>query len=163
MDLKMEGVSFDILRAAVAQAREGRLHVLEAMAECIAEPRESLSQYAPRIFVTRIPVELIGDIIGPGGKTIRGIIADTGAQINVDDDGTVTVSAVDPDAAESALDRIENIVKQPEVGEIYEATVKKITDFGAFLEFLPGRDGLLHISEIEHHHVDRVVFDAEDL
>ena len=156
MDIKIQGVSMDVLRTALEQAREGRMHILEQMNRAISEPRESMSAYAPRIISIQIPKKKIRDVIGSGGKVIRGLQEETGAKIDIEDDGTVTIAAVDGEGGEEALRRIEKIIEEPEVGKIYEGPVKNITSFGAFVEILPGKDGLVHISELEHHHVDKV-------
>jgi len=155
MDIKIQGLGLDIVRAALAQARRGRLHILEEMAKALAGPRPALSRYAPRIITIKIRPDKIGDIIGPKGKIIRGIQEETGAEINVEDDGTVTISAVDGLAGERARDLIAAIVQEPEVGKIYEGVVKSTTAFGAFVEILPGTEGLLHISELAHNRVEK--------
>ncbi len=156
MDIKIQGVSFDILRTALEQAKEGRMHILEQMDRAISQPRESMSRWAPRIISITVPKKKIRDIIGSGGKVIRGLQEETGAKIDIDDDGTVTIASIDGEGGEEALRRIEQIIEEPEVGKIYEGPVKNITSFGAFVEILPGKDGLVHISELEHHHVDKV-------
>ncbi|MDX1622461.1 MAG: polyribonucleotide nucleotidyltransferase [Gemmatimonadota bacterium] len=159
LDTKTQGISFEILERALEQAREGRLHILGVMNRTISEPRESLSRWAPRIITIRIPKKKIGDVIGSGGKVIRGLQEETGAEINVDEvdgEGIVTISALEGEGGEEARRRIEEICEEPEVGKVYEGPVKNITHFGAFVEFLPGQDGLVHISELEHHRVDKV-------
>jgi len=155
MDIKIQGLGLDIVRAALAQARQGRLHILGEMVKALAAPRPTLSRYAPRIITIKIRPDKIGDIIGPKGKIIRGIQEDTGAEINVEDDGTVTISAVDGQAGERARDLIAAIVQEPEVGKVYEGVVKSTTAFGAFVEILPGTEGLLHISELAHTRVEK--------
>jgi polyribonucleotide nucleotidyltransferase len=150
MDIKVQGLSLDIIAQALEQARVARLHILDVMAQTLADPRTSLSKYAPRIITIQIDPEKIGDIIGPKGKIIRGIQDETGAELNVDDSGLVTVSSVDGAAGERARAMIEAIVKEAEVGAVYEGTVKSTTAFGAFVEILPGKEGLLHISELQH-------------
>jgi polyribonucleotide nucleotidyltransferase len=155
MDIKIQGLGLDIVRAALAQALRGRLHILGEMAKVLAGPRPGLSRYAPRIITIKIRPDKIGDIIGPKGKIIRGIQEETGAEINVEDDGTVTISAVDGLAGERARDLIAAIVQEPEVGKIYEGVVKSTTAFGAFVEILPGTEGLLHISELAHNRVEK--------
>jgi len=155
MDIKIQGLGLDIVRQALAQARRGRLHILGEMARVLAAPRPTLSRYAPRIITIKIRPDKIGDIIGPKGKIIRGIQEETGAEINVEDDGTVTISAVDGPAGERARDLIAAIVQEPEVGRIYEGVVKSTTAFGAFVEILPGTEGLLHISELAHNRVEK--------
>jgi polyribonucleotide nucleotidyltransferase len=155
MDIKIHGLSLDVVRDALAQARRGRLHILGEMAKTLAAPRQTLSRFAPRILTLKVRPDRIGDIIGPKGKIIRGIQEQTGAQINVEDDGTVTVSAVDGPAGERARDMIAAIVQEPEVGKVYEGVVKSTTAFGAFVEILPGTEGLLHISELAHTRVEK--------
>jgi polyribonucleotide nucleotidyltransferase len=150
MDIKVQGLSLDIIAQALEKARTARLHILDVMAQTLADPRTSLSKYAPRIITIQIDPEKIGDIIGPKGKIIRGIQDETGAELNVDDSGLVTVSSVDGAAGERARAMIEAIVKEAEVGAVYEGTVKSTTAFGAFVEILPGKEGLLHISELQH-------------
>ena len=155
MDIKIQGLGLDIVRAALAQARQGRLHILGEMVKALSAPRPTLSRYAPRIITIKIRPDKIGDIIGPKGKIIRGIQEETGAEINVEDDGTVTISAVDGQAVERARDLIAAIVQEPEVGKVYEGVVKSTTAFGAFVEILPGTEGLLHISELAHTRVEK--------
>jgi polyribonucleotide nucleotidyltransferase len=155
MDIKIHGLSLDLVRDALAQARRGRVHILGEMAKTLAAPRTTLSRFAPRILTLKVRPDRIGDIIGPKGKIIRGIQEQTGATINVDDDGTVTVSAVDGPAGERARDMIAAIVQEPEVGKVYEGVVKSTTAFGAFVEILPGTEGLLHISELAHGRVEK--------
>ncbi len=155
MDIKIQGLDLQIVRDALQQAKDARMHILDAMATTMPEPRTSLSRYAPRIITIQINPEKIGNIIGPKGKVIRGIQEETGAQINVDDSGLVTVSAVDGQAGERARDMIAQLVQEPEVGQIYEGVVKSTTAFGAFVEILPGTEGLLHISELQHARTER--------
>ena len=149
MDIKIRGISMAIMRDALAQAREGRMHILGKMAEAIAEPRADLSPFAPRLTTLMIPVDMIGAVIGPGGKNIRKIVADSGAEINIEDDGSVVVAATSKEAADKAISAIGRITEVPEVGKIYSATVKKIMDFGVFVEFLPGKEGLVHVSQLD--------------
>ena len=156
MDNKLGGIPFQVLRDALEQAREGRLHILGKMAEGISQPRAELSQWAPRILRLMIDPEKIRDVIGPGGKTIRKITADTGAQVDVEDDGTVKISSVDPVAGETALKIIEGIVAEAELGAVYTGRVRRIESFGAFVEILPGKDGLVHISELDRGRVEKV-------
>jgi polyribonucleotide nucleotidyltransferase len=155
MDIKIQGLSLDILRQALHQAREARLHILDVMAQTLAQPRSTLSKYAPRIITLQVKPDRIGDIIGPKGKTIRSIQDQTGAEINVDDSGLVTISSTSGEAGERAREMIAAIVQEPEVGKIYEGTVKSTTAFGAFVEILPGVEGLLHISELQHGRTER--------
>src|SRR3989475_5814799 len=155
MDIKTEGLDFKIISEALDKARRARLHILDIMDQTIARPRSQLSKYAPRIITIQIRPDKIGDIIGPKGKVIRGIQEQTGAEINVDDTGLVTISAVDGQAGERARDMIAGIVQEPEVGKIYEGVVKSTTAFGAFVEITPGVEGLLHISELQHGRTER--------
>ncbi|PID38026.1 MAG: polyribonucleotide nucleotidyltransferase [Proteobacteria bacterium] len=156
MDIKLESVPREVLAQALEQARQGRLHILDKMAECLAAPREELSPNAPRIMNVKIKVDRIRDIIGPGGKTIRAIQDETGAEINVADDGTVTIAAIDGYAAKKAVDLIEGLTAEAEIGASYRGRVRRITDFGAFVEILPGTDGLVHISEMDHKRIAKV-------
>jgi len=156
MDIKVAGVTQEVMRQALQQAREARFQVLEEMSRAISEPRDSLSPYAPRIITIRVPVDKIREVIGPGGKVIRGIIDETGVKMDVSDDGTVTIASVDEAAAQKALSMVAKIVEVPEVGKVYLGKVKKIVEFGAFLEILPNTDGLLHISQIAEHRVKKV-------
>ncbi|MGH7572743.1 MAG: polyribonucleotide nucleotidyltransferase [Gemmatimonadota bacterium] len=156
MDIKIKGVSFEVLERAVEQARQGRLHILERMDAAIREPRENISRHAPAILTIKVPKDKIREVIGSGGKVIRGLQEDTGTKIDIEEDGTVRIASVDRAGGEEALRRIEQIIEEPEIGKIYEGPVKSITAFGAFVEILPGRDGLVHISELEHHRVEKV-------
>jgi polyribonucleotide nucleotidyltransferase len=156
MDIKISGLSREILTRALDQAREGRLFILGKMNETLTAPRADLSKYAPRITTIKVKPDQIRLIIGPGGKTIKGIIDQTGVAIDVEDDGTVNVASSDSDAVKKALDIIKGLTAEPEVGHIYKGAVQRITDFGAFVELLPGTDGLLHISEMAHTRVDKV-------
>ncbi len=157
MDLKVDGLTPAIIRQALEQTRNARYYILdEVMLKTIREPREEISQYAPKIINMQIPVDKIRDVIGSGGKTIQGIIAETDAKIDIEEDGRVYIAAVDPASGEKARKMIENIIKEPEVGEIYEGKVVKIMDFGAFVEILPGRDGLIHISKLAKGRVNKV-------
>ena len=154
MDIKIRGISIEIMQNALEQAREGRMHILGKMKEAIAEPRADLSSFAPRLTTLHIPVELIGAVIGPGGKNIRKIVADSGAEINIEDDGSVVVAATSKESADKAIAAIGRITELPEIGKIYNATVKKVTDFGAFVEFLPGKEGLVHVSQLDVKRVE---------
>ncbi|MBU2469352.1 MAG: polyribonucleotide nucleotidyltransferase [Proteobacteria bacterium] len=156
MDIKISGINKEIMAQALAQARDGRLHILSKMTEAINQPRGAISDWAPRITTIKIPVERIKDIIGPGGKIIRGMQMETGAKIDVEDDGTVHVAAVDGEAGARALAMIKDLTQDVEEGAVYEGTVVKIMDFGAFVEIIPGRDGLVHISELDHTRVRSV-------
>jgi polyribonucleotide nucleotidyltransferase len=156
MDIKIGGVTRAIMSKALEQARESRLHILRIMNSTIATPRSDLSTYAPRIVTIRIKPDRIRDLIGPGGKVIRGIVEETGAKIDVEDDGTVRVASADGTALEKALERIRGITAEAEVGRIYRGTVRKIVDFGAFVEIFPGTDGLVHISQLANERVRKV-------
>ncbi|HVE77987.1 MAG TPA: polyribonucleotide nucleotidyltransferase [Gemmatimonadaceae bacterium] len=155
MDIKIEGLELQIMKEALAQAREGRLHILAEMRKALAEPRPDLSPYAPRIVTVQINPEKIGDLIGPKGKTIRGIQDETGAEITVDDSGTVTIAAVGGEAMQRARQMVQAITAEPIVGETYEGTVKSTTAFGAFIEIMPGTEALLHISEMRHGRTEK--------
>src|SRR5438093_756853 len=154
MDIKIAGLDFKIISEALDKARRARLHILDIMDQTIARPRSQLSKYAPRIITIQVRPDKIGDIIGPKGKIIRGIQEQTGAEINVDDSGMVTISAVG-EGGERARDMIAAIVQEPEVGKVYEGVVKSTTAFGAFVEIIPGVEGLLHISELQHGRTER--------
>jgi polyribonucleotide nucleotidyltransferase len=156
MDIKCKGVDRQILARALEQAREGRLHVLEKMNEVLPLPRPELSQYAPRIITIQIKPDRIRDVIGPGGKVIRGIVEKTGASIDVEDDGTIRIASTDQEAAEQAIEIIRKLTQEAEIGKTYVGTVKKIMDFGAFVEILPGKDGLVHISQIAEKRIEKV-------
>lgn len=158
MDIKIAGINAMILQEALEQARKGRLHILEAMSKALTEPREELSEYAPRIITLKIHPDKIRDVIGKGGATIRSITEETGAKIDIEDDGTILIATADGDAAQAAIDRIRALTAEAEIGETYLGTVNRIVDFGAFVEIFPGVDGLLHISEIS----DRRVRDVRD-
>jgi polyribonucleotide nucleotidyltransferase len=155
MDIKIEGLTVDILTEALTRARAARMRILDVMDETIAEARSDLSVHAPRIVSIQINPEKIGEIIGPKGKTIRAIQDESGAQIDIEDSGLVKVAAVSGDSLQRAREMIEAIVQEPEVGRIYEGTVKNTTSFGAFVEILPGTEGLCHISELEDGRVEK--------
>ncbi len=156
MDIKIAGLSRELLTKALDQARQGRIFILAKMAETMTTPRAELSKYAPRITTLKVKPDQIRLVIGPGGKTIKGIIDQTGVAIDVEDDGTVNIASSDPEAVKKALDIIHGLTAEPEVGATYKGPVQRITDFGAFVELLPGTDGLLHISEMAHVRVDKV-------
>src|ERR687885_389728 len=153
MDIKIGGINAQIMQEALEQARKGRLHILAKMEEALAAPREDLSPYAPRIITIKINPDKIRDVIGPGGKIIRALVEETGAKIDVEDDGTVSIATADGEAAQLAVERIRGLTAEAEIGETYLGTVSRIVDFGAFVEIFPGTDGLLHISEIAEHRV----------
>jgi polyribonucleotide nucleotidyltransferase len=156
LDIKVGGLTSAIMHKALQQARAGRLHILDKMNGVLSRPRPDLSPYAPKITSISIPVDKIRELIGPGGKVIRAITAESGATIDVDDDGTVKIAAVDQAAGDKALRMIREIVAEPEMGEVYEGIVRRITNFGAFVQILPNKDGLLHVSEIAHHRIANV-------
>lgn len=156
MDIKIKGIDKEILAKALAAAREGRMFIMQKMLECISEPRKELSPYAPKIISTTIDPEKIRDVIGPGGKVINAIIAETGVKIEIEDDGHVFVYSPNQEDAQKAIEMIENIAKEVEVGEVYQGKVMRIANFGAFVELLPGKEGLVHISKLSHDHVSRV-------
>jgi polyribonucleotide nucleotidyltransferase len=155
MDIKITGLTLEIMRTALERARKGRMHILKEMSKALSTPREELSQWAPRIITIQINPEKIGEIIGPKGKTIRAIQEETGAQISVDDSGLVTIASVSGEGGERAKARIKGMTQDPEVGLIYEGVVKSTTTFGAFIEILPGTEGLLHISEMQEGRTER--------
>ena len=155
LDLKIEGVSFDIMEKALDQAKEGRLHILGKMNEVLPEPND-ISPYAPRILSITINPEKIGALIGPGGKNIKKIIEDTECEVNVDDDGLVTIAGVNTEKCNEAVELVKAITFEPEVGMEFDSTVSRLMSFGAFVEFAPGREGLVHISELEWHRVEKV-------
>jgi len=156
MDIKIEGITKEIMYAALQQAREGRLHILERMKATLEAPRAELSMWAPRMITMKIKPEKIRDVIGKGGAVIRAITEETGTTIDIEDDGTVTIACVSSEGGEAARKRIEELTADVEVGRIYEGTVLKLLDFGAIVSVLPGRDGLLHISQIANERVNSV-------
>ena len=156
MDIKIKGLSFDVMEKALDQARDGREHILSKMEETISEPRQNLSQYAPRIISLEIPVDKIGAVIGPGGKMIRSIVEETGVKIDIDDNGIVIIASTDEEMSAKAVKIVESIIKEPELNETYDGKVIKIMDFGAFVEILPGKEGMVHISELEYKRVNKV-------
>jgi polyribonucleotide nucleotidyltransferase len=162
MDIKIGGINSALMREALAQAKAGRLHILECMAQALTAPRTKLSAFAPRIFPMKIKQDKIRDVIGPGGKMIRSIIAETGVKINVEDTGDVTIASSDEASAQKAIDMIKRLTEEVEVGKIYLGTVRKIMDFGAFVEVLPGTDGLVHISQLAHHRVKAVTDEVSE-
>lgn len=156
MDIKIKGLTREILASALKQAREGRLHILDIMQKTLKEPRSALSARAPKIFTMQVRPDKVRDVIGPGGKNIRNVIAQTGAKIDVEDDGKVNIAAVDSAAMEKAMAMIKELVQDAEIGQVYLGKVRKIMDFGAFVEILPGLDGLVHISQLDDTHVKNV-------
>ncbi|NWF89644.1 MAG: polyribonucleotide nucleotidyltransferase [Ignavibacteriaceae bacterium] len=156
MDIKIHGISFEIMEKALQQAKEGRLHILKIMNEAISQPREFLSQYAPRLITMKVDTDQIGLIIGPGGKTIQGMQRLFGVEIAIDDDGTVNIASPNKESATKCKEYIKKMTATPEVGEVYDGIITKIMDFGAFVEILPGKEGLLHISQIDNKRVNKV-------
>jgi polyribonucleotide nucleotidyltransferase len=153
MDIKVTNVTTDLMKEALEQARRGRLHILDKMYEALPQPKTAISKYAPRIYTLNIPTDKIRDVIGPGGKVIRGIIEQTGVKIDVEDDGTVHVASADEASANKAIQIISDITATAEVGKTYLGKVVRLVDFGAFVEIFPGTDGLLHISEIAENRI----------
>jgi polyribonucleotide nucleotidyltransferase len=158
MDIKIAGVNAQIMAEALEQAKKGRMYILGLMEQTLAEARQEISPFAPRIIKIKINPDKIRDVIGPGGKVIRALVEETGAKIDVEDDGTVSIATADGAAAEAAVNRIKGLTAEAEIGETYVGTVSRIVDFGAFVEIFPGTDGLLHISEI----ADRRIRDVRD-
>jgi polyribonucleotide nucleotidyltransferase len=156
MDLKIPGIPIDLIERILVQADEARMKIHSIMEETLSVPRPDLSAYAPRIVSMKVDKDKIREIIGPGGKVIRGIIEETGAIIDIDDEGEVRIASPDGGSRDKAVEMINAIIEDPEVGKVYKGVVKRIVDFGAFVEILPGKEGLLHISEIENHRIDRV-------
>ena len=156
LDTKIAGISDAVMMKALSQAKTGRMHILNEMNKTIAQSRADISPFAPKVTTIMIPVDKIREIIGPGGKVVKRIQEESGAKIEIEDDGTVRVIAVNTESAEIALGRIKEITAEPEVGKVYEGEVRSIMPFGAFVQIMPGRDGLLHISEIAHRRLERV-------
>lgn len=156
MDIKIAGISSDIMKDALGKAKNARMHILDQMAKAISLSRPDLSPYAPRIISIQIDSDDIGMVIGPGGKMIREIIEKSGAEVNIDDDGTVQIASSNAESCEIAKSMVQNLVAKPEAGKVYKGVVKRIANFGAFVEILPGKEGLLHISKVAHERVNRV-------
>ena len=156
MDIKIQGITKEIMQVALAQAKEARMHILGKMQEAMAEAKTEVSNFAPRLFTMKINPEKIRDVIGKGGAVIRALTEETGTQINIEEDGTITIASADPAKAEEAKRRIEQITAEVEIGKVYEGPITKILDFGALVNLLPGKDGLLHISQIAHERVEKV-------
>ena len=156
MDIKIQGITKEIMQVALAQAKEARMHILGKMQEAMAEAKTEVSNFAPRLFTMKINPEKIRDVIGKGGSVIRALTEETGTQINIEEDGTITIASTDPAKAEEAKRRIEQITAEVEIGKVYEGAITKILDFGALVNLLPGKDGLLHISQIAHERVEKV-------
>jgi polyribonucleotide nucleotidyltransferase len=156
MDIKIQGITKEIMQVALAQAKEARMHILGKMQEAMSEAKTEVSNFAPRLFTMKINPEKIRDVIGKGGSVIRALTEETGCQINIDEDGTITIASADPAKAEEAKRRIAQITAEVEIGKVYEGPITKILDFGALVNLLPGKDGLLHISQIAHERVEKV-------
>lgn len=156
MDIKIAGVTPEIMQKALKQAKDGRLHILNIMKEEISSPREDINENAPKILTMKVDEDKIGAVIGTGGKTIKGIATQTGAEVNISDDGTITIYGKNSASAQKAKDLVKSIVEEPEPGKIYQGTVKRIMDFGAFIEILPGKEGLCHISKLDKKRVKTV-------
>jgi polyribonucleotide nucleotidyltransferase len=156
MDIKIEGITEEIMQIALNQAKDGRLHILGEMAKGLSAPRPEMSEYAPRLLTMRIHPDKIREVIGKGGSTIQAITKETGTTIDIQDDGTIVIASVNRAAAEAAKARIEQIVSDVEPGRIYEGKVAKLMDFGAFVTILPGKDGLVHVSQISNERVEKV-------
>ena len=156
MDIKIQGITKEIMQVALAQAKEARLHILGKMSEAMGEAKAEVSQFAPRLYTMKINPEKIRDVIGKGGATIRALTEETGCTIDIGEDGTITIASTDADKAAHAKKRIEEITAEVEVGKVYEGPITKILDFGALVNLLPGKDGLLHISQIANERVERV-------
>jgi polyribonucleotide nucleotidyltransferase len=156
MDIKIQGITKEIMQVALAQAKEARMHILGKMQEAMAEAKTEVSTFAPRLFTMKINPDKIRDVIGKGGSVIRALTEETGTQINIDEDGTITIASSDPAKAEEAKRRIEQITAEVEIGKTYEGPITKILDFGALVNLMPGKDGLLHISQIAHERVEKV-------
>jgi polyribonucleotide nucleotidyltransferase len=156
MDIKIQGITKEIMQVALAQAKEARMHILGKMQEAMSEANTEVSDFAPKLFTMKINPEKIRDVIGKGGATIRALTEETGCQINIEEDGTITIAATDGEKAEIAKKRIEQLTAEVEIGKVYEGPVTKILDFGALINLLPGKDGLLHISQIAHERVEKV-------
>ncbi|MFO7448446.1 MAG: polyribonucleotide nucleotidyltransferase [Ignavibacteriaceae bacterium] len=156
MDIKIKGITFEIMETALRQAKEGRMHILGIMDSAISQPREQLSQFAPRLITMKVETDQIGLIIGPGGKTVQGMQRLFGVDINIQDDGTVNIASPNKESAQKCKEYIKKLTATPEVGEVYDGVITKIMDFGAFVEILPGKEGLLHISQIDNKRVNKV-------
>ena len=162
MDVKISGVTQAIMANALEQAKTGRIHILGKMAEVLTIPRENMSSHAPRIYTLQIKPDKIRDVIGTGGKVIRGIVEETGVKIDIDDSGTVHIASVDEASAQKAIGIVQAIVAEPELGKIYNGKVKRIVDFGAFVEIFTGTEGLLHISQIDEQRINKVTDVLQD-
>ena len=148
LDIKVNSISFDVIKEALSQAKEARMQVLDVIKQAIPEVRTDVSPYAPRIEKIKVPVDKIGAVIGPGGKTIRGIVEATKATVDIEDDGTVLIGSSDAEASAKAIQMVKDLTREIEVGEVFTGKVAKVASFGAFVEILPGTDGMVHISEL---------------
>ncbi|MFC1480606.1 polyribonucleotide nucleotidyltransferase, partial [Candidatus Omnitrophota bacterium] len=162
MDLKIKGISYQILEEAFDRAKKARLEILDHMSKTIAEPLKEMSPTAPRIVTLMIKVDKIRDVIGPGGKMIRKIIAETGADINIEDDGSCQIASVDKESLDKAVEWVKGITAEPEIGKVYDGRITKLMNFGAFCEFLPGQEGLIHVSELSKDYVKDVASVVEE-
>jgi polyribonucleotide nucleotidyltransferase len=156
MDIKIQGITKEIMQVALAQAKEARMHILGKMQDAMGEAKAEVSNFAPKLYTMKINPEKIRDVIGKGGAVIRALTEETGCQINIEEDGTITIAATDAAKADVAKQRIEQITAEVEIGKVYEGPITKILDFGALVNLLPGKDGLLHISQIAHERVEKV-------
>jgi polyribonucleotide nucleotidyltransferase len=156
MDMKIHGISVEILQRALAQARDARLYILRKIKEALPTPRDELSPYAPRVVTFEVPVDKIREVIGPGGKVIHRIVAEHDVELDIEDDGRVFITAKDLASAQGARKMVEQIIREPKPGEQFDGTVTRTTSFGAFVEFLPGKEGLIHISKIADRHIPKV-------
>ena len=156
MDIKIEGITKEIMQIALNQAKGARLHILNVMEQAINRPREEISEFAPRIYTMKINPEKIRDVIGKGGATIRALTEETGTTVEIDDDGTVKIAASDGNKAKAAMQRINELTAEVEVGQIYNGKVVRIVDFGAFVSIIGGKEGLVHVSQIADHRVEKV-------
>jgi polyribonucleotide nucleotidyltransferase len=156
MDIKIQGITKEIMQVALEQAKEARLHILAKMVEAVGGAKEELSPFAPRLYTMKINPEKIRDVIGKGGATIRALTEETGTTIDIAEDGTITIASTDGDKAQHAIKRITEITAEAEVGKVYEGPITKLLDFGALVNILPGKDGLLHISQIAHQRIEQV-------
>ena len=156
MDIKMEGITPEIMGKGLSQAKEARLKILDKMEAAISEPRKEVSPYAPSIFTMQVNTEKIGKVIGPGGKTIKKIVLDTGVKIDIDDQGKVSIASTDKEQLDKAIDIVKNLVQDVEVGKTYDSVVKKVMNFGAFAEVLPGQEGLIHVSQLSDEYIKNI-------
>jgi polyribonucleotide nucleotidyltransferase len=156
MDIKINGITKEIMKVALDQAKEGRMHILGIMKQAVPGPREDLSTYAPRVMKMKINPDKIREVIGKGGSVIQALTRETGTTIDIEDDGTISIACLSQEAGQAAMDRIRQITAEVEVGKVYEGPVLRLLDFGAIVQLLPGKDGLLHISQIAHERVNNV-------